>query len=314
MENIKKDIFSGEVVIFAPHRTSRPTDIKLSESENISKKEYEKDCPFCKGNENMVCKTFELKNDSGWLSKSVLNKYPIINENMLGINGSHEVILDTYRHNGSFYDMTKEEFKNMFLVYKNRYKHYIEKEDTLYVSIFKNFLKKAGASLSHPHSQIISMNLIPKIIENEVDVLKKYYDLNKESLYKKYIDEEISLDKRVVYNGRKFLVIVPYASIYNNEIRVICKDCLKFEDLNEEYLEELSYIFERLFRNIYKVCGYEPFNLGMHNHPKNLCNDLFNFHFHIIPRKYNLGGFEISNGVYVSSSNPDDFAKSIKFI
>lgn len=315
MRDLRVDLFSGDVIIFAPDRTGRPTDMKKIEDEKELANIYEEKCPFCRGNEELSAgTTFQIKGDSGWICKSIYNKYPIIEEGAIGISGIHEVIIDTYRHNGSFYNMSEIEFKNMFLAYQNRYKEYIENKDTVYISIFKNFLKKAGASLAHPHSQIISMSLVPKYIKNEVEVLKEYYESKKESLYEKVINEEISLNERVVYNGEKFLVLIPYASMYNNEVRIICKDSSKFENLSEVNLNELSYIFKKVFEKIYIECGYMPFNLCMHAHPKGLENDnLFHLHFHVIPRKYNFGGFEVSNGIYVSSTKPQDFAKKIKF-
>lgn len=315
MRDLRVDLFSGDVIIFAPDRSSRPTDIKKFEDEKEYHNIYEENCPFCRGNEKYSAKaTSQLKDDSGWICRSVYNKYPIIDEYSIGISGTHEVIIDTYRHNGSFYNLSKSEFKNMFLMYQNRYKEYIEEKEILYVSIFKNFLKKAGASLAHPHSQIVSMSLVPKDIKNEVSILKQYYENKKESLYDKVIKEEITLDERVIYNGNKFLVIVPYASMYSNEVRIICKDKSKFENLGDSSLSELSYIFKKVFEKIYIECGYMPFNLCMHSHPKNLeCEKLFHLHFHIIPRKYNFGGFEVSNGIYVSSTMPQDFAKKIKF-
>ena len=276
---------------------------------------YEEKCPFCRGNEQFSdITTSQIDDDLGWICKSVYNKYPIIEKQSINIVGIHEVIVDTYRHNGSFYNMSESEFKNMFIIYQNRYKEYIKNKDILYVSIFKNFLKKAGASLTHPHSQIISMSLIPKYIKNEVDILKEYYDSKKESLYQRVINEELTLNERVVYNGEKFLVLIPYASMYNNEVRIICKDNSKFENLSGRNLNELSYIFKKLFAKIYIECGYMPFNLCMHSHPNGLdCDDLFHLHFHIIPRKYNFGGFEVSNGIYVSSIDAKDFANKIKF-
>ena len=76
----------------------------------------------------------------------------------------------------------------------------------------------------------------------------------------------------------------------------------------------IIYMNLHIYLKIYKVCGYMPFNLCMHSHPKNIdCSDLFNLHFHVIPRKYSFGGFEISNGIYVSSTLPKDFAKKIIF-
>jgi UDPglucose--hexose-1-phosphate uridylyltransferase len=315
MRDLRVDLFSGDMVIFAPDRSSRPTDIKKIKDEEEIFDIYDLKCPFCRGNEEYAAeKTFELYDEFGWVCRSVYNKYPIIDNDCKGIKGNHEVMIDTYRHNGSFYNMSEKEFYNMFLMYKNRYKEYIKDEDVLYVSIFKNFLKKAGASLIHPHSQIISMSIVPKDIKNEVNILKEYYENENKSLYKETIKKELLLNERVVYNGNKFIALVPYASMYSSEVRVICKDNTKFEDLNKDDLLELSYIFSNLFKNIYKVCGYMPFNLCMHAHPKNMnCNDLFNLHFHIVPRKYSFGGFEISNGIYVSSILPMDFAKEIIF-
>ncbi len=315
MRELRTDLFSGDIVIFAPDRSSRPTDMpKIKDEEELSNI-YEENCPFCRGNESYTDKkTFELKDEYGWVCRSVYNKYPIIDNKCKDVNGSHEVMIENYKHNATFYNMTEKEFNNMFLMYKNRYINYIKDKDILYVSIFKNFLKKAGASLAHPHSQIISMNILPKEIRNEINVLKNYYYENNESLYDKVIKEEIITNERVIFNGDKFIAIVPYASMYGNEVRVICKDNTRFEDLQDSSLKELSYIFKNLFRNIYKTCGYMPFNLSMHSHPKNIDYDnLFNLHFHIIPRKYSFGGFEISNGMYVSSTMPKDFAKQLKF-
>ncbi|WP_338658600.1 galactose-1-phosphate uridylyltransferase [Paraclostridium sordellii] len=315
MKDLKVDVFSGDMIIYAPDRITRPTDLKPIKDEEEAFEEYDRKCPFCRGNERYSPEeTFEIKENGKWICRSVYNKFPIIDKSFNLVKGTHEVIIDNYKHNKSFYNMNGEEFKNMFLIYQNRYKEYIGDEDVLYVSIFKNFLKKAGASLYHPHSQIISMSIIPKEIRNEIDILNKNYHEKKENLYKKIIDKEILLNERVVYNGKKFIVLVPYASIYGNEVRVICKDNSKFEDLNLNNIEELSYIFDKLFKNIYKVCGYMPFNLCLHTHPKNLKgSELLNLHFHIIPRKYSFGGFEISNGIYVSSVIPKDFANKIKF-
>ncbi|MGL5641895.1 MAG: galactose-1-phosphate uridylyltransferase [Paraclostridium sp.] len=315
MKDLRVDVFSGDMVIFAPDRSSRPTDLKKIKDEEPFFGSYDSNCPFCRGNEEYSAKeTFEIKDSVGWVCRSVYNKYPIIDNSCEKIKGNHEVMIDNYRHDSSFYNMNEKEFNNMFLMYQNRYKEYVGYEDILYVSIFKNFLKKSGASLAHPHSQIISMSILPKEIKNEINIVKEYYRNNNESLYEVFIEKEILLHERVVYNGKQFLVLVPFASMYGNEVRIICKDNTKFEELDGNDFLELSYIFNNLFKKIHKVCGYMPFNLCMHAHPKNVDGiELFNLHFHIIPRKYSFGGFEISNGIYVSSTDPKDFTKQIKF-
>ncbi|MGL5752342.1 MAG: galactose-1-phosphate uridylyltransferase [Paraclostridium sp.] len=315
MREVRVDVFSDDLVIVVKDRDNRPMDTKKCPDDEELISEYDKNCPFCRGNEFYATeKTFEIINEDGWTVKSIYNKYPILDENSIDIYGIHEVMIDTHRHNGAFYNMSKDEFYNMFKMYKNRYKELIINEKVKYISIFKNFLSKAGASLTHPHSQIISMSIIPKDILNEIDILKKYYTDNNESLYEKTINEEIKLYERVVHNGEKFIVLVPYASMYSGEVRVICKDSTRFEELREENLLELSDIFKKLFSKMYDVCGYMPFNLCMHTHTKDMKDEhLFNVHFHIIPRKYNFGGFEIGNSMYVSSKLPKDLARELYF-
>ena len=72
----------------------------------------------------------------------------------------------------------------------------------------------------------------------------------------------------------------------------------------------------KLFRKLYSEYGNCPFNLYLHTHPVNEKNDYknkYNVHIHIVPRKFNFGGFELSTGVYISSESSEDIAKRLKF-
>ena len=91
----------------------------------------------------------------------------------------------------NFYNMDEDEFYNMLLMYKDRYSNLIKDEKVQYVSIFKNYLRQAGASLNHPHSQIVSISIIPPDIEREINISKQYYIENKRYLYDNIINEEI---------------------------------------------------------------------------------------------------------------------------
>ena len=70
------------------------------------------------------------------------------------------------------------------------------------------------------------------------------------------------------------------------------------------------------FKKLYSEYGNCPFNLYLHTHPVNEKNDYknkYNVHIHIVPRKFNFGGFELSTGVYISSESSEDIAKRLKF-
>ena len=314
MKEIRIDTINDNIVIFAKDRAKRPMDKVNEESEEKNKKEYHQECPFCRGNESKCTNSnFKIEDENDWLVKSVNNKYPIVDKFQDNIYGNHEVMIDTYRHNGNFYNMSEDEFYNMFLMYKNRYVDFIKDEKIKYVTIFKNYLRKAGASLNHPHSQIISISIIPPDIEKEVNISRKYHKNNNRYLYDDIIKNEIKENKRVVNNSKNFLTLVPNSTKYTGEIRIIFKHNIRFEDIDNDDIRELSRIFKNLFSNIYKVNGDLPFNIFIHTHPKNSESKYLNVHIHIIPRQNTFGGFELSTGLYVSSMEPEDIAEKIKF-
>ncbi|MGL5348047.1 MAG: galactose-1-phosphate uridylyltransferase [Peptostreptococcaceae bacterium] len=315
MKELRRDWINDDKVILAQDRSKRPMDKIIYDEEEESYNEYEKECPFCRGNEEYTpSETFKIEGNQGWNVRSTDNKYPIVDDVSTEIYGAHEVMIDTYRHNGSFYNMSIDEFTNLFTMYKNRYCEFINKPKVEYVSIFKNFLRKAGASLQHPHSQIISIPLLPPDVEKEISVAKNYYNTNKSCMYTDVINSEIKYNKRVVNNSDKFLVIIPYASRYSGEVRVIFKEKIKFEEIDNSSIEELSQLFNKLFNNLYTVNGYCPFNLYIHTHPiSEKTIEYYNVHIHIVPRRYSYGGFELGTGIYVSSLNPEEFAEKLKF-
>lgn len=313
MKEIRVDDINSDIVIFAKERAKRPMDKIISDDEFLNY-EYSKDCPFCRGNECYTNNSrFEINDKYGWIVRSIDNKYPIVDKLQDNIYGNHEVMIDTYRHNGNFYNMNENEFYNLFLMYKNRYSEFINDEKVKYVSIFKNYLRKAGASLNHPHSQIVSISVVPPDIQKEIEISKKYYIKNKRYLYNDIINEEIKIEDRVINDSKNFLTIVPKSTKYTGEIRILFKKNIRFENISNKEMRELAIIFKNLFINLFKVYGNFPFNIFIHSHPKNIESDYFNVHIHIIPRKNTFGGFELGTGLYVSSIEPKDIAQKIKF-
>lgn len=314
MKEIRIDDINNDIVIFAKDRSRRPMDKVIKGNEECIIKEYNKSCPFCRGNEDYTLESkFKIEGEKGWIVRSIDNKFPIVDNLQESIYGNHEVMIDTYRHNGNFYNMTEEEFYNMLLMYKDRYSNLIKNKKVQYVSIFKNYLREAGASLNHPHSQIVSLSIIPPDIDREIYISKQYHIKNKRYLYDDIINEEIKIKNRVINNSENFLTIVPKSTKYTGEIRILFKKNIKFEDICNKDIKELSSIFKKLFSNLFKINGNIPFNIFIHSHPKNIELEYFNVHIHIIPRKYRFGGFELSTGIYVSSIEPKDIADKIKF-
>lgn len=318
MKKLGLDTLNHSKVIIARGRQDRPMDNVNKEINKKESGEYDKDCPFCRGNEeNISQETSVIKKNNQWIVKSVKNKYPIIDDNPLNeIKGEHDVIIDTYKHNGSFFNMSEEEFYYLLSMYKNRFKEFKENENIKYICLFKNYLRDAGASLMHPHSQILSLPFIPPDLREEYKVCEEFYKKMGMNMYKYIIEEEIKYGERLIYDDKYFLVFVPQVCRFAGDTVILFKENIYFYEVEDSKLKHLSIILKKLFNKLYDEYGNCPFNLYIHNHPvneKDNYKDIYNVHIHIVPRKFNFGGFELSTGMYVSSVKSEDIAKKLKF-
>lgn len=321
MTEMRRDSITGDLIIYSSVRNNRPRDKEKKEknNKNINKssknEEFVSNCPFCRGNEHLNDDSMdEICCSDGWLAKSISNKYPILDLNFDTIFGKHEVVVETHRHNGEYYNMSIEEFNNVFKLYKDRFKSLSSVNGISYINIFKNSKSNSGASLVHPHSQIISMSVVPPEVQKELDVASDFYKKNNVNLYDHIINSEINYKKRVIFDGECFLVYVPFATRYSGEVRIISKNNINIDELSEAQLDELSYIYYNFFRNWESFQGEIPFNVIIHTDVIGKKNsDIFRTHIHIVPRKYNFGGFELSTNFFVCGTDPEELASILKF-
>lgn len=318
MKKLSLDTLNHSKVIVAKERSDRPIDKINTNIENIETKEYDKNCPFCRGNEKYIeQKTYEIKKNNKWIVRAVKNKYPIIDENPLNeIKGEHDVIIDTYKHNGNFFNMTEEDFYNLLLMYKKIFQKYKKNESTKYICLFKNYLRGAGASLAHPHSQILSLPFIPPDLKKEYEVCDEFYKKMGINMYKYLIKEEIKYEKRLIHNEEDFLVFIPEVCRFTGDTVILFKENIYFDEIDDNKLNKLSKILKKLFNKLYDEYGDFPFNIYLHSHPLNSkedYKDIYNVHIHVVPRKFNFGGFELSTGIYVSSKESEEIARKLKF-
>ena len=190
MSELRKDPVIGRWVIIATERGKRPTDFV-----SIAQSEESVYCPFCEGNENMtpaeiyaIRDSNSLANSKGWKIRVVPNKFPALRvegtvdregmgmfDKMSGI-GAHEVIIETPKHNDNLHQRSTQEIVNILDTYQKRHVDLMRDARLLYALIFKNFGERAGASLSHPHSQIIATPVVPKRVREEINGSLEYYD------------------------------------------------------------------------------------------------------------------------------------------
>ena len=172
-----------------------------------------------------------------WLVRCIPNLYPafgppkqpqdeteILKDECFGYAvGHHEVIVESPNHDEDPADAQLPQLELVIHAYIDRLRELSAKPYVKYVSIFRNYGQRAGASLSHAHSQVIATPVVPVIIQEEMDASKAFYGKQGKCVFCDIIEQE-SKGPRLVYDSDSdFVVFAPYASINPMEFWIVPK-------------------------------------------------------------------------------------------
>ncbi len=333
MPEIRKDyIIESQWVVISPERNLRPSDFKVPK---VDKNNAEQ-CPFCPGHEFMTPPEILAyrkdgeKNSGGWWIRVIPNKYPALRiegdvnykENkvfrkMNGV-GAHEVIIETPEHYLKPYELSDYQMHEIIHAYIDRFVDLTNDKRFKYILIFKNYGKDAGASLTHPHSQLIATPMIPRIISDELYGAKKYYiNTAGRCIYDEIISMEKEKGERVVAESTNFITICPYASRFPFEMWLLPKfHDSRFEkiSLNDDLVWEFGRVLKDALRRLFAAVPDVPFNYYIHTSPVNTKNEYRYYHWHleIMPRLSKPAGFEWGTGFYINPMPPEKAAEILR--
>jgi UDPglucose--hexose-1-phosphate uridylyltransferase len=145
---IERNPITGDAIIVAPDRASRPDAFR----------EQTDRCPFCPGNEADTPPEI-WRDGNPWQIRVFPNKFPA--------TGQHEVIVEGVDHAGTFDRLAPDVAAAVVDQYIERY-HALSRSSQ-YVCVFKNHGPLAGATIPHPHSQVLGTPFVPARIAREGD-------------------------------------------------------------------------------------------------------------------------------------------------
>ena len=133
--DLRIDPLTGAHVVVTPWRQNRPN---LPDGQ----------CPFCPGG---------LEAPEPYDVRYVPNRWPGLP------GGRHEVVLHSPEHDSSFVSMGREGTVRVIELWSARTAALGAREDVGYVFVFENRGRLIGATIDHPHSQILALGLVPPI-------------------------------------------------------------------------------------------------------------------------------------------------------
>jgi UDPglucose--hexose-1-phosphate uridylyltransferase len=304
-------------VIISPKRLHRPSQF------DIPKDFYTLDeCPFEAGAEDSTPnELFSIKDENGdWITRVVPNLYNALDIEVENSSkrdgfftskssfGAHEVIIETPDHNRTMDKYSLENWKAYLHTINHRVEDLSRDIRLEHIQIFKNHGGEAGASLRHPHSQILATGFVPNEVKAQMKRLQSYYDIHGRTLLEDLVSEELRVGKRVVYENNSFVAYAPFASLYPFELSIAPKKHMSC--MGE--IDDLAKILQNVYKKLYGVLGDFHFNMIFKNSIKK--SDSYTFHIQIIPRIYMLAGFELGTGMRINPLEPQLACEKLKGI
>jgi len=323
----RQDAITKQWVICAPTRSDRPKHFDNADAP-LEGEEPVDGCPFCPGHEDLLPTVlFEKGRDRGdgapespgqarWDVRAVPNKFPALSDDVepasascvmfdwASGHGKQEVIIATPRHHQTIAQMPVEQVESLIATYRARYD--VLRREGLIPFIFHNHGSDAGASLPHPHSQIIAPSIEPPNVADEQLRAKGRYDETGRCPYCEMIDEERSAGVRIVCETDPYVAFVPYAARVPYEVWIL--PTLHEPEFGRRKGNErvLARLLRDVLRALRRALGGPDFNFFVRTALEHR-SDAPHLHWslRIRPRISIDAGFEIGTGMKINPSLPE---------
>jgi len=338
MPELRKDPIVSRWVIMATERAKRPSDFPAQPVEIPDATKN----PFAEGNEHMAPpEVFAFRDPHskpdtpGWQVRVVPNKFPALRiegdlgkegqgiyDKMNGV-GAHEVIIETPNPTLQLEQQPTEGIARVLEAYKIRMADLIRDPRFRYVLIFKNYGKQAGATIGHPHSQLIATPVTPKRVKEKLVGAMQYYSYKDRSIFEDVLKQELREGVRLVYENAGFVTFCPFASRFPFEMMIMPRRASAY--YHEIQPDELLLLADALKVSLLKlgkalnqpqynyIITTAPSRYTHHGYWGTIDHD-FRWHVEILPRLTLIAGFEVGTGFYINPTLPEDAAKYLREI
>ncbi len=322
---LRQDIVTGDWVVIATGRAKRPDEFAAAEKRAVDIDPFDPfENPEASGQEQDLL-IYRLP-DGDWSVRVFPNKYPAFTRGravkdlsdgpyfaMSGV-GYHELIV-TRDPVKSLALLPQWQVAEVFDAYQSRYLDLMNKKSVHYIQILHNHGKEAGASLAHPHSQLMAIPVISPYIRGELAGAELYYRSHRKQVYRVMVEREREEKSRVVYENADFIAFCPFASRSAFEIWVMAKQSASpyFERITDEQKFSLAEVFQKAMLALHVGLHDPAFNFYIHTAP---CDGKdyphYEWHIEILPKTATWAGFELATGIEISTIEPEKAAEFLR--
>jgi UDPglucose--hexose-1-phosphate uridylyltransferase len=329
MPELRKDPVVGRWTLVAPERADRPNALVRA----LPDRDDSASCPFCPGHEAMTPpellahrETSGARNGPGWTLRVVPNKFPALRteermarsglgiyDAMAGV-GAHEVIIETPEHGRQLPQQSPEQVEQLLRAAQERTLDLSRDLRLRSVLFFKNSGAAAGASLSHPHSQIVALPLVPFEVEQELCGARAHFAEKERCIFCDMVAQEARERSRVVLETDGFIALSPFAARGPFELLILPREHRSiFEQSSAAELRSLANALRLSLRKLDLALDKPAYNFYLHSLPlREPPSDWYHWHLEVRPVLALAAGFEWGTGFFINPTPPEEAAAFLR--
>jgi UDPglucose--hexose-1-phosphate uridylyltransferase len=180
------------------------------------------------------------------------------------------------------------------------------------VLLFQNHGEAAGATLAHPHLQIVALPRAAPEIEAEREGLRRSREKEPACGYCRLLEDEQARGDRIVTDTGSFLTVTPFASRVPFETWILPRDhAASILAAPDSLITELADRLHDGLGRLREVLGSLAYNWILHTAPVGAGEEEFHWHLEILPRTVHQAGFEWGAGIHLNPMPPEVAARRL---
>ena len=312
---------TGRWVTIVSERAQRPS--AFAPRATLDQVDDSRPCPFCPGNEEATPAALETIDEGGsWQLRVLPNLYPAFRGDegfavhhqgpvhvMAEGTGLHEVFVYSPKHDLSLDKLDDDEASRFMRALKRRFMEHADIPHIRYTQAIVNHGREAGASMAHPHGQLLGLPFVPGEVLDEERAFARFAG---GCLLCTTVEAEIATGERVVFANDDVAVLCPYWSGSPYELLIIPRRHeLHLQDADDTSLAAVGRALRDATAFLNRVIGDVAYNVGFHTAPHSHTGE-YHWHIHIWPNLVTQAGFERGTGVLINIVPPEQAAESLR--
>jgi UDPglucose--hexose-1-phosphate uridylyltransferase len=320
MNQLRLDPLSGRWIAVSTDRSARGTVFLPRQPLGMDQRD---DCPFCPGHEDATPPALETYGAEGkWLVRVVPNRYPAFEGLQPFVvdhrgpvfteapaSGIHEVLVFSPDHDLSWGSFDDHQCDLVMSAIRDRVEEHQSTPGLRYSQVIVNSGREAGASIEHPHGQLLGIPFVPRELVDEQGSFTRFAG---GCLLCTAAASEERAGYRLVEATDHAVTFAPYWSGTPYEMLVVPRSHeAHLHRGSPDDLAGVGMAIRSALWAIRKQLGDIAYNVVFHAAPYR-ASAPYHWHVHILPKLTTRAGFELGTGVYINVVAPERAAEELR--